>query len=43
MKAKIATSSVSFCDKIQPGKEITKNHDEKWVHKHCAEDSEELP
>ena len=24
-------------------KEISKNKDEKWVHKHCAEDSEGLP
>jgi len=30
-------------DKIQPGKEITKNQDEEWVHKHCVEDSEGLP
>lgn len=43
MKAKFATSCVSCGDKIQPGKEISKNKDEKWVHKHCAEDSEGLP
>ena len=43
MKAKFATSCVSCGDKIQPGKEISKNKDDKWVHKHCAEDSEGLP
>ncbi len=43
MKAKFATSCVSCGDSIQPGKEIVKNNDENWVHKHCADDSEELP
>ena len=43
MKAKFASSCPSCGDKIQLGKEITKNSDEKWVHKHCAEDSEGLP
>ena len=43
MKAKFATVCISCGDKIQPGKEISKNQDEKWVHKHCAEDSEGLP
>ena len=43
MTAKFATSCVSCGDKIQPGKEITKNQDEEWVHNHCAEDSEGLP
>jgi len=43
MKAKFATSCVSCGDNIQPGKEIIKNNDEKWVHKHCADDLEELP
>ena len=43
MKAKFATQCISCGDKIQPGKEISKNKDEKWVHKHCAEDSEGLP
>ena len=43
MKAKFATSCASCGDKIQPGKEISKNKDEKWVHKHCAEDLEGLP
>jgi hypothetical protein len=48
MKAKFATSCISCGDKIQPGKiqpgkEIAKNKDENWVHKHCVEDSEGLP
>ncbi len=43
MKAKFATSCISCGVKIQPGKEIVKNNDENWVHKHCAEDSEGLP
>ena len=43
MKAKFATSCMSCGDKIQPGKEISKNKDENWVHKHCVEDSEGLP
>jgi len=43
MKAKFPTLCVSCGDKIQPGKEIAKNSDEKWVHKHCVDDSEGLP
>jgi len=43
MKAKFATNCVSCGDKIQPGKEILKNSDEKWVHKHCVDDSDGLP
>jgi len=43
MKAKFVTSCMSCGDKIQPGKEIAKNTDEKWVHKCCVEDSEGLP
>ncbi len=42
MKAKFAISCVSCGDKIQPGKEISKNKDENWVHK-PVEDSEGLP
>jgi len=34
---------MSYGDKIQPGKEILKNKNEYWVHKHCVEDSEGLP
>ena len=43
MKAKFASTCSSCGGKIELGKEILKNNDEKWVHKHCLEDSEELP
>jgi hypothetical protein len=43
MKAKFGTSCVSCDDTIQPGKEISKNQDDQWVHKHYVEDSEGLP
>ena len=43
MKAKFATSCVSCGEKIQPGKEIAKKKKKKWVHKHCAEHTEDLP
>jgi len=43
MKAKFATFCSSCGDKIQSGKEITKNKDKNWVHKHCMDDSEWLP
>ncbi len=43
MKAKFATLCVSCGEKIQPGKEITKNSEEKWVHKQCVDDLEDLP
>ncbi|MDH3192423.1 MAG: hypothetical protein OEM18_07045 [Nitrosopumilus sp.] len=43
MKAKFATLCNSCGDKIHPGKEISKNKDEKWVHKHCMDNVEGLP
>lgn len=43
MKAKFATLCVSCEEKIQPGKEIAKNKEEKWVHKYCVEDLENMP
>ena len=43
MKAKFTTSCVSCGEKIQPGKEIGKNSNEQWVHKHCIDDSDGLP
>ncbi|HEY4679645.1 MAG TPA: hypothetical protein VIH04_00080 [Nitrosarchaeum sp.] len=43
MKAKFASSCISCGDKIQLGKEIAKNKDDKWVHKHCVDDVEGLP
>jgi hypothetical protein len=42
MKAKFATSCVTCGDKISPGKEIAKNEEGKWVHKHCAPESAQL-
>ena len=43
MKAKFATSCIACGGKIQVGKEISKNKDENWVHKHCIDDSDGLP
>lgn len=43
MKAKFASQCISCGDKIAPGKEIAKNSEDKWVHKHCVDDSESLP
>ena len=43
MKAKFSSSCVSCGDKIHLGKEIVKNKDEKWVHKHCVDDTDSLP
>ncbi len=43
MRAKFATVCISCGEKIVPGKEISKNKDDKWVHKHCVEEEEGLP
>ena len=43
MKARFATVCIECGDKIEPGKEISKNSDEKWVHKRCVESAEGLP
>ena len=43
MKAKFATICSECGDKIERGKEISKNSAEKWVHKHCAEEIDGLP
>lgn len=43
MKAKFATSCIACGGKIQVGKEISKNKDENWVHKHCIDNSDGLP
>ena len=43
MKAKFSTKC-SVCDAfIQKGKEIVKNENEDWVHKHCASETVEIP
>ena len=43
MKAKFSSSCTSCGAQIQPGKEISKDSSGKWVHKHCADESEGLP
>lgn len=43
MKAKFASSCVSCGDEIKRGKEITKDTSGKWVHKHCASETVDLP
>ena len=43
MKAKFATLCSQCGDQIKPGKEISKDTSDKWVHKYCAEESDELP
>jgi len=43
MKSKFESTCVSCKGTIEQGKEIAKNNAGEWVHKHCAEDSEELP
>ncbi len=40
MKAKFKTSCISCGAEIKPGKEISKNNEGNWVHKHCTEDVE---
>ena len=43
MKAKFSTKC-SVCDAfIQKGKEIVKNENEDWVHRHCANETIEIP
>jgi len=43
MKARFSTKC-SVCDAlIEKGKEIVKNEDENWVHKHCANEILEIP
>lgn len=43
MKAKFASVCIECGDKIEPGKEISKNNEENWVHKHCLDDADALP
>ncbi len=43
MKAKFSSSCVSCGDEIKRGKEITKDTSGKWVHKHCASETVDLP
>ena len=43
MKARFATKCVACGDMIKVGKEIAKNSEDVWVHKHCIDDSDEFP
>tara|TARA_B100000029_G_scaffold173145_1_gene169644 strand:- start:1022 stop:1153 length:132 start_codon:yes stop_codon:yes gene_type:complete len=43
MKARYAGKCHSCGDEIKIGKEISKNSDDIWVHKHCAEELIDLP
>ena len=43
MKARFATVCISCGDQIGKGKEIEKDSTGKWVHRHCVDDSVELP
>ena len=43
MKARFATECTSCGDQIQRGKEIAKIESGKWVHKHCAPETPEMP
>ena len=40
MKAKFKSSCISCGQLMKPGKEISKNNEGTWVHKHCVEDSD---
>lgn len=43
LKAKFKTKCSECNGDISVGAEISKNPSGKWVHKHCAPDSAELP
>lgn len=43
MKARFATKCSACGDTIKVGKEIAKNSEEVWVHKHCVDNADELP
>jgi len=43
MKAKFKTTCSECNAPIKVGEEISKNPSGKWVHKHCAPDSDDLP
>ena len=43
MKARFAAKCKSCGDDIRVGKEIAKNADDVWVHKHCVEELVDLP
>lgn len=43
MKSKFASTCPSCSSEIRQGKEIVKNNDGKWVHKHCSDEISGLP
>jgi hypothetical protein len=43
MKAKFKTTCSECNAEISAGNEIAKTSSGKWVHKHCAPESDELP
>ena len=43
MKARCSTKCIACDALIEKGKEIAKNEDGSWVHKHCANEILEIP
>ena len=43
MKARFASLCPSCGDQIKQGKEISRDDSDRWVHKHCVEETMELP
>lgn len=43
MRARFASICSACGDKIRVGREIVKNSEDVWVHKHCADNADELP
>lgn len=43
MKARFPSKCPACGDAIKVGKEITRDTQERWVHKYCADDTDELP
>ena len=43
MKARFSTKWTSCDEFIEKGKEIAKNEDGDWVHKHCVDEVLEMP
>lgn len=43
MKARFSSTCPACGDSIKQGKEISKDKDGKWVHKHCVDEETELP
>lgn len=43
MKSKFTSTCPACNSEIRQGKEIAKNNDGRWVHKHCCDELAELP